>query len=434
MNSTLAAGRRQFGSSEEGSVAVVFALMAVAVFFLAGIAIDYGRILNVKAKITAAADAAALAAGRALVEGVMSESEIKSLAVAYFNENSKRVSKAGTVGTPTINVDRDRSAVSVDVTTAVNMTLSRLGGIKTVNVPVTSEAVYDNKDIEVGMALDITGSMLDSPRAGGQAKIDSLKSAFATFAAKLLPDSLPKGRKVRVGIAPYSSAINLGAFADQVTLARSTDGCVTERAGGGYSDDPVPAAAWGQRRATDGAFYVKADGTTDIDLSDRQRGSYTCPSPEIVPLSSSRATLIDTVNGFRADGWTSGHFGAQWGWNLVSESWGGVWGGDAAPDSYAQVQKGKLIKAVVLMTDGSFNTAYHNDRSSKQAIELCTKMKAKGVVVFSVAFDAPADAKATLEACATNTTDYYADASDGAELEAAFTKFASKLTELHIAR
>ncbi len=61
-------------------------------------------------------------------------------------------------------------------------------------------------------------------------------------------------------------------------------------------------------------------------------------------------------------------------------------------------------------------------------------MKAKGVVVFSIAFDAPAGAKKTLEKCATPGSDYYADASNAEDLDAAFASFAAKIKALRIAR
>lgn len=424
MVSTFTARTRIFSDDEQGSVGVLFGLMAIAMLFLAGIAVDYSRILNVKAKMTAAADAAVLAAGRALRDGIMTESQIEALAKTYFQENTKRVSKAGTIGIPAITVDRDRGAVSMDVNATVSMTLSRLGGIKSVNVPVTTEAVFENKDVEVGMALDITGSMNNKPAGSSERKIKSLKSAFEKFAMKLLPDNRGLGQRVRIGLAPYSAGINLGNFADAASNSRSGDGCVTDR-DGGVQDDNSSAT-----------FLVAVDGRRDIDPVEGipTQPAYYCPSAKIVPLTSDRQTLIDEVNSFNVDGWTAGHLGTQWAWNLVSENWADVWGGDARPDTYAKVGTGKLIKAIVLMTDGTFNTAYHSGSSSDQAIALCKAMKDKGVVVFSVAFDATAAARATLEACATDTDDYYADASNGAELEAAFEKFATILTELRIAK
>jgi len=245
-------------------------------------------------------------------------------------------------------------------------------------------------------------------------KIAALKSAFANFADRLIPEQPNPAHRVRIGVAPYSAGINLGDFASVASAGKSTDGCVVERKSGQFSDGTDP-------------FFVKQDGVS---------GNYVCPSNAVMPLSDKKDVLTSYVNAFSANGSTAGHLGVQWAWNLVSDNWGSTWGGDSVPDSYAQVSKGKLLKAVVLMTDGQFNTEYHGQKSSKQAVALCNAMKAKGVAVFSVGFGLGSDTGAiqTLKDCASPGDDYFADASSPEELDAAFQKFAGKLTELRLAK
>jgi hypothetical protein len=153
-------------------------------------------------------------------------------------------------------------------------------------------------------------------------------------------------------------------------------------------------------------------------------------------LSSDKDELIADVKAYQLSSSTGGHFGVQWAWNLVSDKWAGVWGGNSAPGSFDQVQKKKLLKAVVLMTDGIFNTAFHGSKSSTQAVALCNAMKAEGVMVFAVGFGLGGDATAlkTLQSCASPGPDYFADASNPEELNAAFSQFAGKLSELRISR
>ena len=51
------------------------------------------------------------------------------------------------------------------------------------------------------------------------------------------------------------------------------------------------------------------------------------------------------------------------------------------------------MKAVIIMTDGEFNTAFEaEDGNSSQQSELCANMKNAGVTVFSFGFEAPASA------------------------------------------
>ena len=93
----------------------------------------------------------------------------------------------------------------------------------------------------------------------------------------------------------------------------------------------------------------------------------------------------------------------------------------------------KLLKAMILMTDGMFNKEYEsgNGKSADQALKLCANMKAKGIAVYTIGFQAPADALAILAACASSPSHFF-DANDGAQLNATFKDIANRLTSLRI--
>ena len=91
------------------------------------------------------------------------------------------------------------------------------------------------------------------------------------------------------------------------------------------------------------------------------------------------------------------------------------------------------------MTDGIFNMSYHNDSARKQALSLCSEIKnqsGKNVLVFTIGFGLGGDKVAiqTLKDCATAGPDYFVDANNAAELDAAFQKFAIKLGELRVSQ
>lgn len=420
-------GPKSFRRDERGGVMTIFGLALPVLLFAAGLGVDMARIVDSKTRIADASDAAALAAGRALLDGTLTDTEIEALAGNVFNANITSRANFAKINNVAIQVTRASGTVDINVDAEVPMTITAVAGFDKVKIPGLTSTVFGAKDLEIGMALDITGSMNDIPSGGGPRKIDGLKQAFKSFAERLMPDTPIAGQRVRIGLAPFSASVNLGSFASAATAHRSTDGCVTERMGSDKYADAAPAGS--------SVFKVRADGVTDIDPTEGLAGSaYLCPSTKLVPLSQDRDALIAKVQGFTPNGWTAGHIGVQWGWNLISDQWGSVWGGASAPDPYSRINDGKLIKAVVLMTDGIFNTAYHNGKAADQAIELCNNMKAKGVWVFAVAFDAPAAAQATLKACASPGPDFYADASNGDDLEAAFVKFANTLGSLHITK
>lgn len=408
-----------FAHAEHGAVAPIFGISSVVLFLIIGLSIDYVRMVDMRQSLVAAVDSASLASGRALMEGTLSDSEIIALAKTYFVSNAKSASKMGVIPSPTVSIDRDTGTVQIDVAATLALTVSQIGGFKTWQIPVTSTSIFKQRDIEVGMALDVTGSMNDV--IGGKRKIDALKTAFATFADKVIPDQ-NDGHKARIGLAPYSAGINLGSYAGQASSYRSKDGCITERRNGGASDDQGP-------------FYVAADGTKDIDSTEGY-GSYVCPSAKLTALSGNKSELIGDVNAYGLSSSTGGHLGVQWAWNIVSDKWGSTWGGDATPASFDLVKQGKLLKAVVLMTDGIFNTSFHGAKSSTQAVDLCTAMKAEGIIVFTVGFGLGGNQTAinTLKSCATPGSDYFVDAASPEELQAAFSKFAGQLSQLRLSR
>ena len=227
----LTSSARSFAADERGNVAVMFALMSTVILLVAGIAIDFARTVNMTSRIGAAADAATLAAGRAMLDGRLNDAQVRQLANSYLQHNAEASgAMPGKYSTPTITLNRDLGSVNVDLGVTVPTTLTRIAGHKEMTAPVSTAAVFEQKDVEVAMALDVTGSMTENA-GGGQRKIDGLKFAFRRFVEKLIPEHKADGRKVRVAVAPYSSGVNMAGFAKGVSNNRSRDNCVIERTG-----------------------------------------------------------------------------------------------------------------------------------------------------------------------------------------------------------
>ena len=188
------------------NVAVLFTFMSTIILLVAGIAIDYARTVNMSSRIGAAADAATLAAGRAMLDGKLDDQEVETLAKSYVLINAELgTAMQGTYSEPVISLYRELGSVKVDVAVRVPTTLSGLAGRTEMNAPVSTTAVFEQKDVEVAMALDVTGSMTEytSDRVR---KIDALKSSFKLFVDNLLPEHMPDGRKVRVAVRPIPPA------------------------------------------------------------------------------------------------------------------------------------------------------------------------------------------------------------------------------------
>jgi hypothetical protein len=279
---------------------------------------------------------------------------------------------------------------------------------------------FDQKDIELGMQLDLTGSMCMPCD-----KIDALKDATRNLLSILLPEG-GTSNKVRIGFAPYSAGVNLGDYAADVTNNQAdATNCVYDRDGDNANTD---------------AIY----GPGDYFKGKKDLGSVNdCPLQAIIPLTNNRGVLEAAVDGFTTGGSTAGQLGTNWAWNLISPAWKTVWPEASTPVAYGD---SKTLKAVILMTDGEYNTfdgkcdsrctpyGTRGTKSNDHAKAMCANMKAQGVVVYTVGFfpgTPHPQAVDTLGTCATSE-DHYFMASDASDLNQAFMQIAHQLNNLRL--
>lgn len=406
----------RFRRAEGGSIAITFGLMTFVLALVAGLALDAGRAYHAATKMTTALDAAALSAAKTMRVSHLSDDELKELAKRYFEINI-----AGTGGNYAviddldIAVNRDLNSIALTLASHVPTVFGRLAGIDSIPVSVAATAVYQSQDIELALQLDVTGSMRG-------ARLADLKIAVKDLLDIMLPDE-GTTNKVRVGLAPFSAGVNAGTYAAAVSDGRSRDGCVYERRN--LADQASEAPAVGAL-----AFKVRED------LSGRSIQS--CPSnAAILPLSDEKDVLLRTVEDYTDGGTTAGHLGTAWGWYLVSPEWGGIWPTNSKPAPY---RDGKTIKAVVVMTDGIYNTiggVNGGDASAmaRQATTLaedtCAAMRAQDIRVYAIGFQAPSAALDMLRECASASGGFF-EATDGAMLRAAFRAIATELNNLRL--
>lgn len=407
---------KSYRKAEEGSIAVIFALAGFVLVMAAGLAIDMGRVMHASTKMTNALDAAALSAAKSLREGGLTDEDVKRIAERYFALNFSGSGVNYTdIGELHVTVDRVNNLVALNVSGQVPSIFARLAGIDQFEVPRTATAVYESNDVELALQLDVTGSM-----AGR--RLADLKLAVNDLLDIMLPDE-GTTNKVRVGLAPFSAGVNAGPYAAAVTAGRSRDGCVYERRNLADQASEAPAV---------GALSLKARD----DLTGRSIQA--CPAnARIIALSDSKSTLRSAVDSYRDGGTTAGHLGTAWAWYLVSPEWSGVWPSSSRPAPY---RDGKTIKAVVLMTDGIYNTlggVNGGDRSSTAdqvagiAVDTCRAMRAQGIRVYAVGFQAPSAALETLRTCASTASSFF-DAADGDQLRNAFRAIATELNNLRL--
>ena len=225
------------------------------------------------------------------------------------------------------------------------------------------------------------------------------------------------------------------------------------------SENTFPVTTCAVERTTH-TYDDTAPSTTKLSFHYADSGN-PCLAATIMPLSSDKVALKALAGSLTAAGSTAGHIGLAWAWYMVAPNFGYLWPTASQPAAY---KRANLIKAVILMTDGFFNTSYCNgvisadagsgsgsssdhincnavDDSLSQATALCTAIKntSTGIILYTVGFDigstsqADQDARTFLTNCATDAQHFY-QADDPSDLNTAFSAIAQTLSELRISR
>ncbi len=390
---------RALGAQQGGAVVLIFAFTLPVLIFIVGMTIDYGRASKVRTVAATMLDSALLTAGRELSIGGIAEGEVQGRVAALFDA---MVAEAGLSSAQNLSVATVvNQADGIISGTLTGQSMAAFGGIlgtPAIDIGTNASVSYNTLTVELAMVLDVTGSM------GGQ-KIADLKDAARNLVNILIPEGGSENDKMRIALVPYANSVNVDSFAEDVT-GDDDDVCVTER--------PDPES-----------FTESPPSTMEFPTT----GS--CPTAVIKPLSDDRSELISSINSYSASGWTAGHIGAAWGWYVLSPDWSPVWPSGSDPAGYNEPD---LLKVMVLMTDGKFNTWYQSGigNSTQQARTLCTEAKQEGVIIYSVAFQAPQSAQNTLRHCATSETDHYFETSTGGALKDAFEQIANEIRNLRL--
>jgi len=190
-------GLRRFARNTRGNIAVLFGLAVIPIVLGIGVAIDYGRALIVRERMSSAADAAALAIGS---WAGLTDAERKAKAQQYFDANYP---SAALGATGALNVTFPGDDIKVDVSATVPTTFMRLANIDSINVGSSALITVKHRKIELALVLDTTGSMSSS------GKMTSLKNAADDMVDTLFGSSAVS-TDVKIAVVPFSGAVNIG--------------------------------------------------------------------------------------------------------------------------------------------------------------------------------------------------------------------------------
>jgi Flp pilus assembly pilin Flp len=492
--STLEKAKRffqRFKAAQRGATAVIFGVMIIPVIAISGGVVDYGRAVKTKSQLMATLDAAVLAA--TLQYSQDETTDYKQVVMDFVKKNLADADKTYQGLEVTIDVQdiAEDGELKAGLITKVETLFLGLVGFDEFDIEIQSAAMVGGNSLEVALVLDNTYSMSEND------KIGDLKNAAKDLIVTLIPDG--DDDKIRIALVPFADMVNLGTenrfepgldIPDKYVVSKDPwcdmratikTNCKTKKHEYECDKDGIPSicywteyydcdvipnpnfgVCYGNDRTYD---WYGCMGSRKHDLNVRDDGYGTgvpgimstwnqCSkiSP-ITRLTSSKETITADIDKMKAKQMaTYIPSGLAWGWRMLSKIAPFT---DAVPDDDESVKK-----VIVLMTDGA-NTrspqkwsgdstknhsgeVYGHNKGPSAAdtmiantltSELCVNIKAKNIMVFTIAFDVDegSEIETLMKTCAGNGGKFF-DADDGEALSQAFKEIGLSLLNLRLSQ
>ncbi len=445
---------KSYKSNTNGTMAVTFAVALLAVLACVGAAVDFSMAQSSRMKMQDTADTAVLAAAKS---GETTQSALLSIAQDVVNANNQ----TGKIVTTSLNLTAD-GRVRVNVAGQYNTYLMGMFGRPTVDIDVVSEAPLGSSEpVNIALVLDTTGSMAGS-------KLTSLKTAANNLITLL--DSYDND-SLKVSVVPFGQYVNVGMSRRNATWIdvpadSSTTGAeicrmrrdVTSRTNcrtvtRTCYNDGVPYAC--NRRVCDVTYgpeyrscytptrtsrWYGCVGSRDVPWNERVAYSgrkipglmnVRCGT-EMRPLTTNMNAVKTTINALSARGNTYLPSGIAWGWRTLDTN---------EPLTEARgPYAANTHKVMIIMTDGantkskSGNWHGGNDvnKANRTTSDMCTNVKDSDIEVYTIAYEITDTAtRNRMRNCATNSGMYF-NASNAAELNAAFEEIGRNLIRVRL--
>ncbi len=461
-------GALTFLRGNRGSVLTWAAILMVPLIGFMGLGVDTARGYMVRARLSQALDAAALAAGRKTADTIKAE----DIAKIVFKANFPDAYLDSTLAGPTITFNADKDTVTASATAVIPTYFVRIVGHDTFTVSASTEVTRKTVYMDVVVSIDVSGSMDDY--IGGVKKVDAASTAARTLVDALFGAAETKDL-LKMGLVTWNSNarildINSSYQRNQATsktVPQYTDPTTssTKRTTVWYAkNSPVPlftrpANGWKgcvharflgtSTEANNADLYVSTGkfGTKDWvawkpAFNNSNGDEMQCPSQGIQRLTNIRGQMISAIQAVKnPSGNTDLAVGLHWGWALLGISGSPFTGDGTEPPKQGE---GQLVRALVLMTDGA-NTqhdadAYQGALSASKLDDrtktIAQRIKDEGVVIYGIQFGYKSGPQEALmkQVASGPGAPYYQYAPDAASLQTAFQEIGNHLSKLRLSK
>ncbi len=440
----------RFAAAREGNIAITFAITLLPILFFVGAAIDYSRAAKARSAMQAALDSTSLMLSKDLSTGTITQSQVATKAVSYFNAlyTNKDAQGVSVSATYTPGSGSTGSTVLVNGSGSIVTDFMQLAGFPTMGFNAASTATWGTSPLRVALVLDNTGSMNDYN------KIGALRTAATNLVNQLSNLAVNNG-DVYISVIPFALDVNVGTSNVGANWLRwdlwdpTAGACST---GFGWGD----FGAAGMTKSTclgHGYHWTHSSGSTNHSLwngcvGDRDQ-SYdvtstapssnstkfpadqysNCPAAEILPLTYNWSTVNNTISQMTANGNTNQTIGPLWGWlSLLQQS------PLNAPSESANT---KYQHIIILFTDGLNTENRWSDTQSDidaRMSAVCTNAKDSGITIFTVQIDTDgAGQSAVLPSCASSAGNFFM-LTQPSQIATAFSQIGTEISKLRVAR
>lgn len=373
----------------------------VAMLFVAGLAIDMMRYETERVRMQGAADRAVLAAASVRPNAPQSLSA-RQIAEAYLT--------AGGISASLVNgrieVVESETGRQVTVAPAGRMPtiFMRMLGVNSFDMATPAralEAMGEPPDVEVVMVLDVSGSM-SAMTANGLTRIENLRIAARDLVEELFDDTEPG--QMAVTLVPYDSwVVPPAGFMTHFPNFPSGNGACAD-------------------------FVAWNDATDSLNAHFTRHSCNTSSWRLVRPYLHDYASAVAHIDNLIASTTTSIDLGVRFGAMFFDPTIRPaieqmIDNGDISPlfaNRPHDWDAENVIRAMVLMTDGE-NCCFGRwdsrspNRSTQdaQTVAACQALRQQGVLLYAVAFEAPAGGIDMMQQCASSENHFFNTSGEG---------------------
>jgi Flp pilus assembly protein TadG len=428
---------------DSGVITPLMLVLLIGIFLMTGIALDLLRQETERADLQNALDRGVLAAA-SLSQTVDAEVTIRDyLNTRSFSDSDLTV----TIGTEGgLNSRQVIAGAEYDMDTI----FLRLAGLNQLQVPARSAAVQSVENVEVSLALDISGTMRYDNR------LPNLQPAANAFIDTVISNGV--AQRTTINLVPYAGQVNPGPAVFNMLggVREHNNSSCLEFTASDFDSTGLPAAG----------SYAQVPNFHHWPIDRGWMDWGWCPSDDtaIAYMSNDVAALQSEIDNIRLHDGTGTYNAMKWALALLdptsqptiaSLASSGIVD-PAFASRPAAWNDSDTFKVIVLMTDGQITEQNRPDNPGNPALDteevlvyghpysqtvprstglaqfyaLCDMAKNNGVTIYTIAFEAPAAARQEMMNCATSLGHFY-DV-EGLEIDSAFEQIGDNISKLKL--